>query len=118
MGAEIGNLAIADIETLWMFDQADMAKAKEIADDRVFIFGKMSSSISKLGTPQALRDYGKKRVDTANKGGVFFVGNGAIVDEAKPEVVKTVVAFTKEFRVYGLDYPTQMIYLVPSETLG
>jgi len=87
-----------------MFDQTDMAKAKEIADDRVFIFGNMSSSILKFGTPQDLRDYGKKRVDTANKGGDFFVGNRAIFDEAKPEVVKAMVGFTKEFRVYGLNY--------------
>jgi hypothetical protein len=42
---------------LWMFDQADMAKAKDVADDRVFIFCNMPSSISKFGTPQDLRDW-------------------------------------------------------------
>ena len=30
--------------------------------------------------------------------------NGAIFDEAKPELVKAMVEFTKEFRVYGLNH--------------
>ena len=87
-----------------MFYQTDITKAKEIADDRVFIFGNMPSSILKFGTLQGLRDYGKKRVDTANKDDNFFLGNGLIFDDSKPEDVKAMAEFIKEFRVYGLNY--------------
>lgn len=58
---------------IWMFDQTDMAKAKEIEDDRVFIFGNVPSFMLKLGTPQDAKDYCKKRIYTAGKGGDFVM---------------------------------------------
>ena len=40
----------------------------------------------------------------ANKGGDFFVSNGAVFDEATLKVVKLVIHVIKAFRIYGLDY--------------
>jgi hypothetical protein len=87
-------------KTLWMFDKTDMAKAKEIVGDTICLFGNMPSSTLKLGTPQDVRDYVKKLIGTAGKGGGFIMANGAFFDHAKPENVKAMVDATKEYGAY------------------
>ena len=87
-------------KTMWMVDQTDMAKVKETLGKNACLIGNVSSSMLKLGTPQDVRDYVKKLIDTAGKGGGFIVSNGAFFDEAKPENVKAMVDFTKEYGVY------------------
>jgi hypothetical protein len=87
-------------KTLWMFDQTDMAVAKETVGDTLCLLGNVPSSMLKLGTPQDVRDYAKKLIDTAGKGGGFVMCNGAFFDEANPENVKAMVDFTKEYGVY------------------
>jgi hypothetical protein len=87
-------------KTMWMVDQTDMAKTKETLGKNACLIGNVSSSMLKLGTPQDVRDYVKKLIDTAGKGGGFIMSNGAFFDEAKPENVKAMVEFTKEYGVY------------------
>ncbi len=102
IGARAWNI-IQDIprgKTMWMVDQTDMAKAKETLGKNACLIGNVSSSMLKLGTPQDVRDYVKKLIDTAGKGGGFIMSNGAFFDEAKPENVKAMVDFTREYGVY------------------
>jgi len=87
-------------KTMWMVDQTDMAKAKETLGKNACLIGNVSSSMLKLGTPQDVKNYVKKLIDTAAKGGGFIMGNGAFFDEAKPENVKAMVEFTREYGVY------------------
>jgi len=87
-------------KTMWMVDQTDMAKAKETLGKNACLIGNLSSSMLKLGTPQDVRDYAKNLIDTAGKGGGFIMSNGAFFDEAKPENVKAMVDFTREYGVY------------------
>ena len=87
-------------KTMWMVDQTDMAKAKETLGKNACLIGNVSSSMLKLGTPQDMKNYVKKLIDTAGKGGGFIMGNGAFFDEAKPENVKAMVEFTREYGVY------------------
>jgi hypothetical protein len=87
-------------KTLWMFDQTDIVKAKQIVGDTLCILGNVSSAMLNLGTPQEVKDYCKKLIDTVGKGGGFIMSNGAFFDEAKPENVKAMVDFTKEYGVY------------------
>jgi len=87
-------------KTIWMFDQTDLVKAKEIVGDTLCIFGNMPSAILELGTPQQVRDYAKKLIDAVGKGGGFIMGNGAFFDQAKPENIKAMIDFTKEYGVY------------------
>jgi len=87
-------------KTLWMFDQTDIVKAKEIVGDTFCILGNVPSAMLNLGTPQQVKDYCKKLIDTVGKGGGFIMANGAFFDEAKPENVKAMVDFTKEYGVY------------------
>jgi hypothetical protein len=87
-------------KTVWMFDRTDMVKAKEIIGDTLCILGNVSSTMLNLGTPQEVRDYCKKLIDTAGKGGGFIMANGSFFDEAKAENVKAMVEVTKEYGVY------------------
>lgn len=87
-------------KTIWMFDQTDMVKAKEIVGDTICLWGNMPSAMLKIGTPQEVKDYAKILIDTVGKGGGFIMANGAFFDHAKPENVKAMVDFTKEYGVY------------------
>lgn len=84
-----------------MFDQVDMAKAKEIVGDTLCIFGNVLSTMLQLGTPEEAKVYCKQLNDTAaGRGGSFIMGNGAFFDHAKSEIVQTMVDFSKEYGRY------------------
>ena len=87
-------------KTMWMVDQTDMAKAKETLGKNACLIGNVPSSTLKLGTPDEVKDYCRKLIDTVGKGGGFIMGNGAFFDEAKPENVKAMVDFTREYGIY------------------
>jgi uroporphyrinogen-III decarboxylase len=87
-------------KTAWMVDQSDMVKAKETLGKNACLIGNVSSAMLHLGTPQEVRDYTKKLIDTAGKGGGFIVSNGAFFDHAKPENVQAMVDTAKEYGVY------------------
>ena len=87
-------------KTLWMIDQSDMAKTKKTLGTVACLAGNVPSDLLKLGTTQQVKDYVKNLIDTASKGGGYIVSNGAFFDEAKPENVKAMVDFAKEYGVY------------------
>lgn len=87
-------------KVLWGFDQTDMAKAKEILGKVACIGGNIPSSLLTVGTPQQVEDYVKKLIDTAGKGGGYIMMNGAVIDVAKPENLKAMIDFTKQYGVY------------------
>jgi hypothetical protein len=85
---------------LWVFDQMDMAKAKQTVGKNSCIAGNVPSSMLSLGTPEEVKDYARKLIDTAGKGGGFIMSNGSFFDQAKAENVKAMVEVTKEYGVY------------------
>jgi uroporphyrinogen-III decarboxylase len=87
-------------KTIWMFDQADMAKVKEIVGDTLCIFGNVSSTMLQLGTPEEVKAYCKHLIDIVGKDGGFILGNGAFFDQAKPENLQAMVEFSKEYGRY------------------
>ncbi len=87
-------------KVMWAFDRTDMAKAKEILGNTACICGNMPISLLNICTPQEVKDYAKKLIDTAGKGGGYIMVNGAVIDESKPENLKAMIDFTKESGVY------------------
>jgi hypothetical protein len=87
-------------KTCWMIDQTDMTKAKKTLGAVACLAGNMPSALLNLGTPQQVKDYAKQLIDTCSKGGGYIMSNGAFFDEAKPENVKAMIDFTKEYSVY------------------
>jgi hypothetical protein len=85
---------------VWMFDTINMARAKEILDDRACIYGNVPTDILCTGTIDDVKAYCKQLIDVAGKGGGFILSSGAILDTAKPENVRAMIEFTKEYGVY------------------
>ena len=87
-------------KVIWAFDTTDMAKAKEILGASACVGGNMPIALLNIGTPQEIKDYAKKLIDIAGKDGGYIMINGAVIEEAKPENVKAMVDFTKEYGIY------------------
>jgi hypothetical protein len=87
-------------KTAWMVDQSDMVQAKKTLGKNACLLGNVPSSMLRLSTPDEVKAYCKKLIDTVGKGGGFIMGNGAFFDEANPENVKAMVDVTKEYGVY------------------
>lgn len=87
-------------KTIWLFDIVDIAKAKEALDGIACVSGTMPMDLLTIGRPQDVKDHVKKCIDTAGKGGGYIMANGAFFDDVKPENVRAMVDFTKEYGVY------------------
>ena len=86
-------------KAIYMFEQTDIFKAKEILGGTVCIRGNVPASMLCSGTPQEVMDYCKKLIEVVGKGGGFILdGAIGIPDEAKPENVK---AMADAVRLYG-----------------
>ena len=88
-------------KAMYHFELTDIFKAKEVLGDVVCIRGGVPSSLLCTGTPQEVKDYCKKLIDVVGRGGGFIMDAGAVIDEEKPENIKAMVDFTKEYGVYG-----------------
>lgn len=88
-------------KSVWMFDQTDMAAAKEKIGGWACIGGNVPASLYKAGSPQQMKDYVKELVDIAAPGGGFFLAPGAVVDDATTENLHAYLAAGKEFGVYN-----------------
>ena len=96
----IANSGLPAGKTVWMFDQTDMAAAKAKFGSWACIGGNVPASLFKAGTPQQMKDYVKKLIDTCAPGGGYFVAPGAVIDDATEENVHAYIAATKEFGAY------------------
>ena len=84
----------------YAFEATDMVKAKEILGETVCIRGNVPLSIMATGTPDQVRAYCKKLIDTVAKGGGYIMDTSTGLDDAKPENVKALFDFTREYGVY------------------
>jgi hypothetical protein len=87
-------------KTMWAFDRTDMAKAKKTLGKVACIAGNMPTDLLSVGTPQQVKDYAKNLIDTCAEGGGYIMSNGVAADEIKPENLKMMMDFTKEYGVY------------------
>jgi len=85
---------------LGFFDGTDIHKAKEIIGKTMCMSGFMPLSLLQTGTPEQVKTYAKKLIDTGGKGGGFIMGPKTAMDEANPELVKVWFNFTKEYGLY------------------
>ena len=87
-------------KTVWLFDEVDMIKAKEIIGDVACVAGNMPMDILTIGTTQQVKDYAKKLIDNCGKGGGYIMANGAFFDDVKPENVKAMIETAKKYGGY------------------
>jgi len=84
----------------YAFEATDMVKAKEILEDTVCIRGNVPLSLLIAGSLEDVRVYCKKLIDVCGRGGGFIMDSATGLDDAKPENVKAMFEFTREYGVY------------------
>jgi uroporphyrinogen-III decarboxylase len=84
----------------YAFEATDMVKAKEILGETVCIRGNVPLSIVATGTPDDVISYCKNLIDKAGRDGGFIMDTSTGLDDAKPENVKAMFDFTREYGVY------------------
>ena len=86
---------------LGMFDTTDPARAKEFLGGTMCIAGMMPLSVLQFGTPEEVKAQAKQLIDIVGKDGGYIMGPKSIMDEAKPELVRVWIQFTKEYGRYS-----------------
>ncbi len=82
------------------FDTTDLFKAKEVIGKHMCIMGNFPTSLLQVGSPQEIKDYCKKLIDVVGKDGGYIMCTRAPMDEAKPESVRVMFDFVREYGVY------------------
>ena len=81
-------------------DNTDIFRAKEILKDHVCIEGAVPSTLLQAGTPDEVKAYVKKLIDVVGRDGGYIVSTKSSTDHVKPENLKAMIDFTKEYGVY------------------
>jgi hypothetical protein len=85
---------------VYWFEDVDMVKAKEALGGKVCIMGSVPMSLMVGGAPVQVRERCKKLIDVGGKDGGYIMSAAAVMDDSKPENVKAMIEFTKEYGVY------------------
>jgi len=81
-------------------DRTDIYRAKDILRNHLCIQGNVPSTLLQTGTVQDVKDYCKKLIDVVGKGGGFILSPRSSTESVKPENLKAMIEFTKEYGVY------------------
>jgi hypothetical protein len=82
------------------FDSTDIFRAKEILKGHCCIDGNVPSSLLQAGSKQDVIAHCKKLIDVCGKDGGYTLSPRSSIDEVKPENLKAMIDFTKEYGVY------------------
>jgi uroporphyrinogen-III decarboxylase len=80
--------------------ESDLFKAKEILGDTACLCGGPPAGMMEVGSPEEVKDYCKKVIDVVGKDGGFIMATAVPIITAKPENVRAVAEFTREYGVY------------------
>ena len=85
---------------LGYFDASDIFRVKEILGGHLCIMGNVPSSLLQTGTPEDVKNHCKKLIDIVGKDGGYIIAPRSSIDEVKPENLRAMIDFTKEYGVY------------------
>ncbi len=83
-----------------LFDRSDMTRVKEVLGGHMCIAGNVPSSLLQMGTTEDVKKYCKWLIDVVGKDGGYIMSPGSSIDEVKPENLKAMIDFTKEYGKY------------------
>jgi Uroporphyrinogen decarboxylase (URO-D) len=86
--------------SIWLFDQTDMARAKETIGKVCCLQGNVPLSLMHAGTAEQVAEHTRRLIDVAGPDGGFILDVGAVADEGKDENLLTMVNTAKEYGVY------------------
>ena len=82
------------------FDASDIFRANDILKGHCCISGNVPVSLLQAGTRDEVIAYCKKLIDVVGKDGGYILAPRTSLDEVKPENLKAMIEFTKEYGVY------------------
>ncbi|MDI6894818.1 MAG: uroporphyrinogen decarboxylase family protein [Bacillota bacterium] len=85
---------------VWMFDQTDMVRVKEVLGGVACFAGNVPVTILKTGTPEEVRQYVRDLIEKVGQDGGFILTTGGVVDDAEPENFRAMIEAGKEYGVY------------------
>ena len=86
--------------TLWSFEDIDMARAKKVLGDSACIAGNVPSSVLYTKTPQEVKEYCRKLIETCAPGGGYILTGAAGMNEGNPDNLRAMMEAVKEYGVY------------------
>jgi uroporphyrinogen-III decarboxylase len=95
---------IADVppgKVIYHVSATDIQKAASALKGIATIAGNVPNILLLSGTTDDVKAYCKKLIDTAGKDGGYIMDTEVMLDEAKPENLKAMIDFTKEYGVYS-----------------
>jgi hypothetical protein len=84
----------------WLFDQTDMARAKQILGQNCCIQGNVPSSLIVTGNPGDVKAYCQKLIETCGPGGGYILAAGCTAENPKLENLRAMIAAVKEYGIY------------------
>jgi hypothetical protein len=84
----------------WLFDQSDMAKAKQILGKNSCIQGNVPSSLMVTGNAADVKAYCKKLIETCGPGGGYILAAGCTAENPKLDNLRAMLSAAKEYGVY------------------
>jgi hypothetical protein len=84
----------------YKFETMDMAKAREVLGEGICLRGGFPVSLLVAGSPDRVREYCKKLIDTAGRNGAFIMDASTGLDDARPENVRALFDATREYGSY------------------
>jgi len=87
-------------KVIGQFDTTDIFRAKEVLKNHMCIKGNVPVSLLQTGSPEEIKEHCRKLIDVVGKDGGFIIGTRAPLDEARPEKVKIMLDFVREYGVY------------------
>lgn len=94
---------IADIpegRACYAFESTNMLRAKQTLGGKVCIRGNVPIFVLSTGTPDDVRAHCKKLIDSVGRDGGYILDASTGLDDAKPENVRAMFDFTREYGVY------------------
>ncbi len=95
--------AIMDLpkgKTVWLFDQTDMAKAKQTIGQVACIQGNVPLSLIYAGTADETAAYVKNLIDVCGEGGGYVMDIGAVADAGKDENLRAMMDTVWKYGMY------------------
>lgn len=87
-------------KVIWLFDQTNLARAKEVLGDCACLMGNIPTSLLIAGKPDEVKAQCRKLIETAGKGGGYILAPGATADDSKVENIRAMYEAAKEYGVY------------------
>ena len=77
-----------------------MRKAKKVLGDRFCIRGCIPIHVMSFGTPDDVRKVAKEQIDILGEGGGYIMDINVEAEQIKPENMRALMEFTREYGVY------------------